>query len=81
MGGVRAGVRGGEGGEGGEMLFEGLYHEPSLGHLVGLVRYYVHRMEVVSKEEVREALHGKLVFLSTPLCFYFSRRGCASSSM
>lgn len=55
----RGGVRGGggaagvcvEGGEG--MMFEGLYQEPSLGHLVGVVRYYVHRMEVVSKEEVR----------------------------
>lgn len=35
------------------MMFEGLYHEPSLGHLVGLVRHYIHRMEVVSKEEVR----------------------------
>lgn len=39
--------------EGVGMLFEGLYQEPSLGHLVGLVRYYVHRMEVVSMEEVR----------------------------
>lgn len=40
-------------GAGGGMVFEGLYHEPSLGHLVGLVRHYIHRMEVVSKEEVR----------------------------
>lgn len=34
------------------LLFEGLYEEPSLGHLVGLVRYYVHQMEIVSNEEV-----------------------------
>lgn len=34
------------------MTFEGLYQEPSLGHLVALVRYYLHVMEVVSKEEV-----------------------------
>lgn len=38
--------------EGGGVVFEGLYQEPSLGHLVGLVRYYVHQMETVSKEEV-----------------------------
>ncbi|CAN0236352.1 unnamed protein product, partial [Ectocarpus fasciculatus] len=38
--------------EGGGVMFDGLYQEPSLGHLVGLVRYYVHPMETVSKEEV-----------------------------
>lgn len=81
MGGARAGGGGVSGEEGGGIFFEGLYHEPSLGHLVGLVRYYVHRMEVVSKEEVREVLHGKVFVLTPPLCFSFSRQGCASSGM
>lgn len=35
------------------MMFEGLYHEPSLGHLVALVRYYVHEMDMLSLKEVR----------------------------
>lgn len=34
------------------LMFEGLYREPSLGHLVALVRYYVHAMESVASEEV-----------------------------
>lgn len=54
------------------MAFEGLYQEPCLGHLVGLVRYYVHRMEIVSKEEVgRVSLRRWRVFvvLVMTMCF------------
>lgn len=51
-GGRGAAAKGGISAASGGMMFEGLYQEPSLGHLVGLIRFYVHRMEVVSKEEV-----------------------------
>ncbi|CAM9408559.1 unnamed protein product [Ectocarpus sp. 12 AP-2014] len=47
--------------EGGGVVFEGLYQEPSLGHLVGLVRYYVHQMETVSKEEDSAVGAGDIV--------------------
>lgn len=43
------------------MAFEGLYQEPSLGHLVALVRYCVHRMEVVSKEEVSQGFSNSVL--------------------
>lgn len=48
------------------MKFEGFYAEPSLGHLVGLVRYYVHRMECVSKEEV--CVCGGVLFVDLFFC-------------
>ncbi|CAM9110574.1 unnamed protein product [Scytosiphon promiscuus] len=43
------------------LLFEGLYEEPSLGHLVGLVRYFVHQMEIVSNEEDSAVGAGDIV--------------------
>lgn len=52
------------------MMFEGLYEEPSLGHLVGLVRYYVHQMELISKEEVS----GSFFFCFDSMMSYVSRK-------
>ena len=64
------------------MMFEDLYHEPSLGILVGLVRHYIHRMEAASREEVsgcHRFSHAKfrrvLVFCATLEANFFWCRG------
>lgn len=64
----------GDGGSDGGVKFEGFYADPSLGHLVGLVRYYVHRMECVSKEEVGESSGHALELLLYLGCAGRTRR-------